>query len=327
MNPPAKDESAWVGFIRDLWGRSGAEVDLGDDACVLPPARYALSTDAYLEHVDFELDWAPARAVGHKALAASLSDLAAMGAVPRFLVLTLGWPAGFDEAYLRAALEGMRDLSALAGVGLCGGDLTESPGGLLIGATVLGEQRWPPLRRSGGCPGDLLFVTGPLGGPAEALRRFRSGERLDGFGAGPPADAARKGLDRFFRPPDQAAFGQFLARRGVASCCMDVSDGLARDLARLCEASGCGAEVEVDRIPLEEAARVRGEAAALEAVVGGEEQVLLFAVPPERQDRLSEAPSGAHAVGRLTDGGERVLVFSDGRREPLPQIGFDHFVA
>jgi thiamine-monophosphate kinase len=326
VKPEHRDETAWVDHIRALFGASEAEVGIGDDACVLPPARYAVTTDTLVEGADFELGWAPPEAVGHKALAANLSDLAAMGAEPRHLLLTLGWPAELEDRVVEGVLRGVRDLCALGKVGLCGGDLTRAPR-LLISMTLLGEQGGPPLLRTGGRPGDLLFVSGPLGGPAAALARFERGERLTRFDPSvPPAEEDQRVLDRFFRPPDQVALGRFLAASGVASCCMDLSDGLARDLGRLCEACGCGAEVEEARLPIDGAlADLGGRERLRTALRGGEEQVLLFAVPSGKTPLLERSPEPVFPLGRLTAGAGIEVLRMGGEREALALEGFDHF--
>lgn len=326
MKPAHRDESAWVDHIRALFGASAAEVGIGDDACILPPARYAVTTDTLVEGVDFQLHWAPSEAVGHKALAANLSDLAAMGAEPRYLLLTLGWPEELEDRAVEGVLRGVRDLCALEGVGLCGGDLTRAPR-LIISMTLLGEQGAAPLLRTGGRPGDLLFVSGPLGGPAAALARFEAGERLTGFDpAAPPDDEGQRVLDRFFRPPGQAALGRFLAATGAASCCMDLSDGLARDLRRLCEACGCGAEVEEAQLPFDGALAGLGDRDRLRAALrGGEEQILLFAVPPGRASLLERPPAPAFPLGRLTAGSDLEVLRVGGEHETLALEGFDHF--
>jgi thiamine-monophosphate kinase len=329
VNPTARDEAAWIRRIRALWGPSGAEVELGDDACVLPAGRHALTTDTLVEHVDFERAWAPPQALGYKALAVNLSDLASMGAEPLSFLLTMGWPKGFEEAFVEGVLQGMYLLSKAEGIPICGGDLTESPGGLLITITAVGLQEDKPLLRSGGRPEDLLFVSGALGGPAEALRLFQSGKHLIAFDpAASPADPEQHLLDRFFRPPSQTRLGRFLARRKLATACIDISDGFARDLGRLCEASGCGAVVGSERLPVEPTSDGSGTLQSLRAALrGGEEQILLFAAPPERVEELREAPVPVHRIGRLTKAHERILVDPDGRRETIPDEGFDHFLA
>ena len=284
---PRRDESAWIAYLSELWGPSREEVGLGDDACVLPPARYALTTDALVEGVDFELDWAPPQALGYKALAANLSDIAAMGAKPRFFLMSLGIPVDCPDDLVEGLLEGMHELSRREGVGLSGGDLSRSPGPLFITLAVAGEQVAAPLLRSGGRPGDSLYVSGPLGGPAEALRRFQAGERLGTFDtAREPRDPEQALLDRFYRPPSQTALGLFLAEGGLASACLDISDGLGRDLARLCEASRCGAELLAESFPIDRLGASPKEDSLAMALRGGEEQVLLFAVAPENERAL-----------------------------------------
>jgi thiamine-monophosphate kinase len=326
VKPAHRDESAWVDHIRALFGASAAEVGIGDDACVLPPARYAVTTDTLVEGADFRLGWAPPEAVGHKALAANLSDLAAMGAEPRYLLLTLGWPEELEDPVVEGVLRGVRDLCALEGVGLCGGDLTRAPR-LMISITLLGEQGGEPLLRAGGRPGDLLFVSGELGGPAAALARLEDGERLARFEpSAPPAEEGQRLLDRFFRPPGQVALGRYLAASGSASCCMDVSDGLARDLRRLCEACGCGAEVEEAHVPIDRAlAGLGGQERLRAALRGGEEQVLLFAVPPGRAPLLEGSPGPVFPLGRLSAGAGIEVLRVGGEREALALEGFDHF--
>ncbi len=326
MNPSHRDERAWVKRIRALFGEPSAEVGPGDDSCVLAPGRYAATTDALVEGADFELAWAPPQAIGYKAMAANLSDLAAMGALPRHLLMTAGWPASLEDEFVEGVFQGVKALCEAEGVDLCGGDLTRAPG-LFLSLTLLGEQRHRPLLRSGGRPGDLLFVSGDLGGPAAALERFRSGERLQAFDpTSAPDEGPRWILDRFYRPPSQTAFGIFLAENEIASCCMDLSDGLSRDLGRLCEASGCGAEIAAADLPLARGLLDRPLREALDmALRGGEEQILLFAVDPGKVSSLEAAPGPVHRVGRMLPGGALDLLLAGGGREALAPQGFDHF--
>jgi len=159
------------------------------------------------------------------------------------------------------------------------------------------------------------------------LKLTVAGERLLEFvPAPPPGEARSRVLDRFYRPPRQAALGEFLARRALATCCMDLSDGLVRDLDRLCKASGCGAEVEAACLPMDGAlVGLPWEKALDFALRGGEDQILLFAIPPERAQELDEAPSPVHRIGRLVSGGALDLLVSGGGREALALQGFDHF--
>ena len=322
-----RGEDAWIDFITRLWGDSGAEVGIGHDACVLPKAGWAVTTDAAVEGVDFELSWAPPEALGHKIMAANLSDLAAVGAVPRFALLTLGIPPSLPDAAMEDLLRGMRALCARSGVGLAGGDLSSSPGGLFVSVTLLGEPAGAPLLRSGGLPGHDLYLGGAVGGPAEALARFGRGARLAAFdSAQPPRDPEEAILDRFYRPPDQGALGVLLASERLASCAMDVSDGLLKDLGRLCAASGCGAEVDLAAVPTEPARDPILERAALrQALGGGEEQVLLFAAKPESAVRLKACGIPVRRIGRLVNGEGIHGLWPDGQVERLAEEGWDHF--
>ena len=307
---------------------------MGDDCAVLPPDRYALSTDALAEGVDFHRGWAPPEALGHKALASNLSDLASCGASPRFLFLTLGIPRDLEDAWVEGLARGMRDLASSEGVGLAGGDLSASSSGLFLSLTVLGSQESSPLLRSGGRPGDLLFVGGPLGGARAGLRLLLGGRSLRDFtggtpGAGPAGSGEEGLMRRFFAPPSQTALGRFLASEGLSTCAMDISDGLAADLRKLCDSSGCGAEVDLLALPQEAGLQDHspaGETAQQCALRGGEDQVLLFATPPSAAGRMREAPCPVFPIGRLTPPEEGLtLLLPDGGRAELEPEGYDHF--
>lgn len=318
-----RDESSWLSFIRELWGENGLLPGHGDDCALLPALPFAITTDFLAEGRDFERGWGPWEAVGYKALAANLSDLASSGARPHSFFLTLAIPDDLEEVAVEKLLQGIHALSVREECLLAGGDLSGSRSGLCISVTALGDQRYPALVRSGGRPGDLLYVSGALGGPHGALGRFRVGATLSSFDpARPPGTPEEALLDRFFRPPSQTALGEYLAKSGLCSACLDLSDGLSRDLNRLCEASKCGAVLLVDDLPLE--AELAGEALAA-ALEGGEEQILLFAVPPEKIGRLEHSPAPLFQIGALTEAGGVSLRNSDGTLKPLTAEGFDHF--
>lgn len=324
MKARPRGEAGWIRYIRKVWGPSGAPLDLGDDAAVLPAAPYAVTTDALLEGVDFQRPWGPPEALGHKALAVNLSDLAAVGARPRFCLLTLALPEDMKDRWVEGLLRGMRRLALREGVGLCGGDLSRSRSGLVVSLTAFGVLEGPPLTRTGGRPGDLLFVSGPLGAARAALKAFLAGVSLRTFGEDPPRNPRLALLDRFFRPPSQTETGLLLSREGLASAALDISDGFARDLHRLLAASRCGAEVEARALPVDPLSG-SGEEALREALLGGEDQVLLFAVPEREAARVARLLPGAAWVGRLRKGRGCDLLWPGGVREPLLPAGFDHF--
>lgn len=248
---------------------AGVKVGIGDDAAVLAGGIVA-STDILVDGVHFDRGRLSPRDIGHRAAAASLSDMAAMGAEPLCLLAAFGLPEGFED--VRELAAGMAE----HGVPLAGGDLSRS-GQLLVSVTAVGQAERPVLR-SGGRPGDLLVVTGTLGGQAAG-----------GFTA---------------RVTPRLAEGRALA--AVATAMLDVSDGIATDVGRLAAASGTGAVVELERLPRAAGATVE------QAAAGGEDYELLAAVP----DGV-ELPVPATVVGRLTTDGEVLLLDAEGRPRSL----------
>lgn len=254
---------------------AGVTLGVGDDCTLLAPTpgqRLAVSVDTSVAGIHFPED-APAVAIGHRALAVALSDLAAMGARARWCLMSLTLPAADDDAWLADFARGFHALCDTTGTALVGGDVTR--GELAIGVTVMGEV--PPgqaLTRSGARPGDLLAVTGALGGGAGGLALWRRGER----------DTGHPLLTRYLHPFPRLAAG--LALRGLASAAIDISDGLLADLGHLLDASGVGAELTPDTLPLAEGlVAALGEEGAREAGFhGGDDYELLLGLPPEHLD-------------------------------------------
>ena len=264
-------EDDLVAVIAAVAGAEGAGVDvgIGDDAAVLAGGIVA-STDLLVDGVHFNSGRHTVRDIGHRAAAASLSDMAAMGAEPLCLLAAFGLPEGFDD--VRALAAGMAE----HGVPLSGGDLSRSDR-LLVSVTAIGRAEQPVLR-SGGRPGDLLVVTGTLGGQA-------AGGYMD-------------------RVTPRIAEGKALA--AVATAMLDLSDGIATDAGRLATASGTGAVVELERLP-------RAPGATIEqAAAGGEDYELLAAVPDG-----AELPVPVTVVGRLTGDAAVRLLDAEGRERSL----------
>lgn len=306
-------------YFRAAAGRRDVRVGVGDDGAVLvPPAGQDLVAvvDTLVEGVHFPAGSAAA-SIGHRALAANLSDIAAMGAAPAWALLALTLPA-IDERWLADFVAGFDALAHEHGVQLVGGDTTAGP--LAVTVQVLGfVPRGAALLRAGGQPGDIVYVTGTPGDAACGLAIIEQRLRP----AGPKGSAAAGVLQRrFLYPAPRCAIG--VALRGVASACIDVSDGLAGDLAKLAAASGCAARVDVARLPLSaEIVEVAGRAAAEQfAMTGGEDFELCFTVPAAREAGLRDLP--CTAIGRLDAGagltawrGDNVIEFS--------HSGYDHF--
>lgn len=289
----------------DRWGPLAA--DIGDDAAVLPPPPpgtvRVISTDACVEGVHFRPGWLTPGELGARAVTAALSDLAAMGARPEFLLLAFTLPAAWEPAMLAVA-DGVAVPVAEAGACIVGGNITRGAQWALV-TTVLGAAR-RPVPRGGARPGDLLVVTGVLGGPGEALRALLADEV--------PKPWARQ---RFAGPVARWREGVLLAEGG-ASAMIDVSDGLAADAAHLASASGVALVLDPARLP------VGPGIAPQAALASGEEYELLAAIPPDCLPALHAAWGGnpwlapVTVIGRV-EAGTGVRVDHGG----VP-AGFDH---
>jgi len=322
-------------------GRHGDDrrlvVGSGDDAAVWRPpggAGIVLSQDAIVEGEDFQRSWIDPEAVGRRALAGAVSDLAAMGARPALCLVTLCAPGASRVDDLLAIQEGICAAASEAGCRVAGGDVSAIAGPLVIDVVVVGTvDPGRALRRDRGRPGDLLVVTGCLGGAAAGLRLLLDGRRRSvpaPAGAGAGATAEERWLARQLRPRARLGEGQALLRLGVA-CAGDLSDGLIVDVGRITDASGCGAEIWLESVPADPDIRtLLGDGWVAAALGGGEDFELVAAVAAERWDGLlARWPAGLEplqVVGRLTPGtGLRLLDHRDGEEVPLPRVASRHF--
>ena len=291
------------------WG--SAAQGIGDDGALLDvPAgsRLVVSTDTTVEDVHFRRPWMTGEEIGWRATMAALSDLAAMGAEPLGVLLALTLPAGW-RASLPALAHGIADATRSVGAPIVGGDVTDGDR-LALAITVLGHAR-TPLARGGARVGDTLYVTGRLGGPGEALAAWERGAS--------PASAHR---ERFVRPAARIAAGLWCARHG-AHAAIDLSDGLAGDVAHLAAASGVRCVLDLGAIPCVDGVAVEA------ALASGEEYELLVAAPALDAPAFARAHAGLAltAIGRVeaavgTDGDVRAE--RDGRPASLPRA-HDHF--
>jgi thiamine-monophosphate kinase len=304
---------------------AGLRIGAGDDAAVFSPPRgadWVLTCDAFLENIHFLAPVHPPQAVGFKALARATSDLAAMGATPRFFLLTLALPAHRTTRWFDDFLAGMARAARRFGLVLAGGDTAQSAT-IAISVTVLGEvARGRAVLRSGARPGDALYVSGRLGAAQLGLELVLRGMYRE--------QRWQPLLRPHLYPPLRLALGQWLSRWRAASAMIDISDGLSTDLWHLCQASGVGARLWAERIPavrVPPALRARGFDPLELALHGGEDYELLFSVPrrlsravPKVYGRVSITP-----IGEIVRGGAMVLMRSDGRSTPLMPRGWDHF--
>lgn len=304
-------------------------IGIGDDAAVVAPVRNqldVLTTDAAVEGVHFDRRFMPAAAIGHRVLAANLSDLAAMGAEPRLALLSLVLPDALPLAELDALLDGFMDLAARTGTALVGGNVTRSPGPLVIDVTLTGAaKRRKVLTRGGARPGDELFVTGSVGAAAAGLAWLTAHP-----GGSPDDPDVRAAVERFLRPEPRLRMGRLAGRTRAASAAMDLSDGLADAVRQVAEACGTGARLDAAALPIHPgAAAVFGPAAALEAALsGGEDYELLFAVPRRAGRRFAAAARLARLevarIGVLTPPDAGLVLHTEAGDRPIPE-GFEHF--
>lgn len=303
-------------------GRADVPLGIGDDAallCVPAGMQLVAALDTLVEGRHFPADSPPA-STGHRALAVNLSDLAAMGASPAWFLLSLTLPAA-DETFLEPFAAGLRRLAMQHGVALVGGDTTAGP--LTIAVQALGlVEPGTALLRSGGRAGDLLFVSGTPGDAAAGLR-----VATGGLSGGTP-EQRRVLLERFQFPQPRVALGRAL--RGIASACIDVSDGLAADALKLAAASGCGLRMEAGQLPVSAALRAVVDAGTARelALNGGDDYELCFTVPPGNEARLRGLPEdvkcGVTCIGRLEQH-SGLRLFDGGVETGFAPRGFDHF--
>jgi thiamine-monophosphate kinase len=285
---------------------------IGDDAAVV--GDQVLTADMLVEDVDFTRA-TPIRFVARKSLAVNLSDLAAMGAQPRYALLSLALPEWVNaEELLAAYAEAAREHA----IEIVGGDFSRAEK-LTINVTAIGKVTVRPLLRSGAKKGDRIYLSRPIGGAAAGLQLLNA--EGDGYAE---KEFIRSAVRRQLDPEPEVELGMKLARLDKVTACIDVSDGLSTDLHHLCEASGCGADIEKERIPVfpDLQAHARKLKIDVRDVVlnGGEEYALLFTSSMREAELSGAAGRPVYAIGRIS--GEKGVRL-DGT--PLPPGGFDHF--
>jgi thiamine-monophosphate kinase len=301
----------------------------GDDAAILSPSGrtdWVLSCDAFIENVHFRRKLHPPASVGYKSLARATSDLAAMGALPRYFLLTLALPKPLTGSWLAGFLKGMARASRELGIFIIGGDTTVSPIAA-ISITVLGETpQGKAILRSGAQAGDLIYVSGPLGGAQLGLDLILAGRALD--------PKLRTAVRPHLYPKIQIELGAWLAKNRLATAMLDISDGLSTDLARLCSASGVGAKVYADKIPcakipqsISKKFRSRKFDPVKMALHGGEDYELLFTVSPSNARNLERAPNfhTLTAIGEIVKSKKLTLINRAGEESSLEPLGWDPF--
>ena len=304
----------------------GVHRGIGDDAAVLslPDGHHLLtSTDLLIEKVHFRHDWTDCEALGHKAVAVNLSDIAAMGGTPRYLYLGLACPGDAEMNDINAFLKGALAEAERHNVVLVGGDTCRSPGPWMISVTIEGStSAHQAIGRDGAQPGDLIMVSGTLGDSALALHLLRAGQA--------PETAL---ATRHHQPTAQVVLGRQLGERQLAKAMIDISDGLAGDLEHILQASQVDGFIEKDELPLSDAFRrhTNTEPALRElALFGGEDYELLFTVAPEKAADVvalsAELSLTITVIGAIQAGsGALSLQDQTGKVRPILVRGYDHF--
>jgi len=335
-------------FLKELARRfptAGEHVVLGigDDAAILDPPsgeRVLLTTDSLVEDVHFSRKWMPPRFLGRKAVAVNVSDIAAMGGEPLGALLSLTVSPESEVEALWQLVEGVDERARELGMSLVGGNLASSPGGMVVDVTVAGATvRKRALMRSGAKPGDGLYLSGKIGASATGLKLLEQGAALAPGGGFLVPEGLREGpiplaeacIRAHLDPEPRISLGRALNGKRIATACIDVSDGLALDLHRLCRASGVGARIEEASLPLSPGLlaweRAWKRDPVLAAVSGGEDYELLFASRSEdKVERLrGRLDLPITRIGEMTEEEGVALVGRDGQVRPLSPLGWNHF--
>lgn len=314
----------------------GLKAGIGDDCAVVSKdseTDFLITTDMLVEDIDFRMDWGSPADLGAKALAVSLSDVAAMGGRPRFSMLSLGlpakvWASGFADHFMKSYLE----LARKEGVFLIGGDISKTPDKVVIDSWVLGEvRRDRAVMRSGAKPGDLICVTGSLGGARAGLEILESDRPYD-------SAAARSLVKRLLSPQARTVEGAILGGLEGISSMIDLSDGLCGDLGHICHDSGVGARLLAAAVPVDKSISVALSEGILDAngddpaglnygLRGGEDFELLFTVAPSAKDGLARALKGHEFafIGEVTSHKDKIELEMEGSFVELDPKGFSHF--
>jgi thiamine-monophosphate kinase len=340
-------------FIRQIRARAQGSADshglvcgIGDDAAVFKAAAgcdVVVSTDLLVEDIDFRRDVIPPALLGHKALAVSLSDIAAMGARPRWALLSIGVPNPiWNSDFLTDFYEGFFKLAKRYNVTLIGGDISRTPERIVIDSILVGESaKAGAVYRSGARPGDQIFVTGSLGDAAAGLRLLERGARLSSHAA----DGSLPDLDdeaneshrvdhlllRQLQPEPRVGWGLLLGEQRLASAMIDISDGLSSDLNHLCTESKVGALIDASEVPIDPVLTELSGRRALDplllALHGGENFELLFSVPPANIPKLPKRVDGVPItrIGEIRESSHNILIAEGQRTWTLDPGGWQQF--
>jgi len=317
MPLPEKDLIARIRRSSKL-GVAAVLAGIGDDCAILrPPMGHEIlvTTDFTLEGIHFRRNWHSPEVIGRRCLTRGLSDIAAMGGQPLAVFLSLALPRQLPQNWVDRFMKGLLQLAREFKVPLTGGDTAQSPDHILADIVVVGSApKGTAIRRSGARVGDLIYVTGKLGGGTVALQHLLAGKRVR------PQD-----FPRHFHPVPRVAVGDFLRAKKFATAMIDLSDGFSTDLAHICEESRLGAEIFAEQLPRATVGRTPKDVDLNLALHGGEDYELLFTVPAKRliPKRIAGVP--ITLVGRMTQNRKIWIKDADGTVRQLEAKGWEHF--
>jgi len=324
-------EAALINLIRERYGATGAgelALGIGDDAALIDIGGDLLivTTDLLVEETHFRMDITEPYLLGWKSAAVNISDIAAMGGQPTYAFVSIGLP-DIDVSVVESIYQGIHDANAAFGSVIAGGDTVASSAGIVINITQLGlVEREAAARRDGAKPGDAILVTNTLGDSRAGL------ELLLKLGLAGARRASAFCTERHLKPEPRVPEARAAVATGRVHSMMDLSDGLSSDLAKLCAASGVGARIYSEALPLSQdlhiaAARLDADPVAL-AASGGEDYELLITCDPRDAaaiiEAIASAGSTARAIGEIVDGDSALLVSLEGEEHPMPE-SWQHF--
>lgn len=341
-NPNVHSEFHLIQQVKQLLGSAGTSVvvGIGDDAALIelnPKHQTLLSTDLLIEHIHFDLTYSTLVDVGYKAAVANLSDIAAMGGIPRYMLVGLALPPVLRRTTpVKQLYKGIRQACQHLKVAIIGGDTSASRQDLFLSITIIGENpKGLCLTRAGAKVGDLLYVTGTLGDSHCGLKILQQHKAKTSRSS--PHSSKRPYqflIARHLRPTARVDIGRLLSAGRIATAAIDLSDGLSGDLHHLCQQSRVGAEIEETHLPLSRACRTYATAQqsnpSTYALAGGEDYELLFTVPPKNQKKLDKI---VHALNypitkigsiRSKNFGVRLTSYN-GKQKRLTRVSYQHF--
>jgi thiamine-monophosphate kinase len=321
------EEKALVAQVRRIAKRGKnplVRTAIGDDCAVLQlspnphtKSDALVTTDFSLEGIHFKRDWHSPETIGHRCLARGLSDIAAMGGTPVAAFLSLALPHDVTQSWVNRFTRALLDLAAKYGVTLAGGDTAESPAGILADIVLVGSApEGQAVLRSGARPGNIIYVTGELGGSAAAVAEMRQKSRRK-----PDPRKYR----RHFSPEPRIEVGRFLREKKLVTAMIDTSDGLSSDLAHICEESRVGAELQSEAIPRARVGHATRTVSLAIALHGGEDYELLFTAAANQRIPSRIAGVSITPIGRITRARKMVLINRGGIRGELKPQGWEHF--